>query len=182
MRYLPWHKIDSSKWLNGTIRGGLTRAQRGDWADLIALAATLPVRDGTLRYGAGQPMSRGAIAARLVIEVNDLNETIEACQKDERPDGSPRLKIWEDGTIELANFSEYQAEADGRQKRITAYKEQAKVKAKSRQNSLDALRREVNRLNQNVAEFRKKMRYVERDGKILDTETGVVVPYSEGGE
>lgn len=107
---MDWFKVYSKGWLQGSIRQQLTVEQRSVWIDLIALASETKFRDGTLRHGLDVPMPREYIASVLQIPLELLNATIEVCQHDRNfKDGKHRIEIWDDGTIELANFADYQS-------------------------------------------------------------------------
>lgn len=114
----PWFKIDTEGWLQGTVRArGTTAEQRGVFIDLIALASSTRLRDGTLRFAVDSPMDRLWIANTLRIPLPVLNATIEAGQEDKNTrDGRHRIEVWEDGTIELTNFERYQAVPEGKKK------------------------------------------------------------------
>lgn len=105
-----WFKVDTDGWLQGSIRLDLTPEQRGVWIDLLALASSTRLRDGTLRFAPDKPMPREWIANNLRISLEALNSTIEACQHDKnKEDGKNRIEVWKDGTIELTNFARYQS-------------------------------------------------------------------------
>mgnify|MGYP001586362258 FL=1 len=109
MPQMEWSKFYYQRWLRGSVRS-MTREQRGDLADLIALACDAPLRDGTLRFGIGVPMPREWIAATLRIPLSALEEIIRISKEDKnRTDDKHRIEIWEDGTIEFTNFKEYQS-------------------------------------------------------------------------
>ena len=77
-----FHKIDTQGWLKGSIRVDMTAAQRGVFADLIALASDTRLRDGTLRFAYDKPMSRQYIADTLRISLEELNSCIDVCVHD----------------------------------------------------------------------------------------------------
>lgn len=104
-----WFKLDSKGWLDGSIRIQMTPDQRSVWADLLALANECRLRDGTLRFAEGLPMDRQWIADRLKISIELLNETIDVCVNDKnRNDNKHRIEIWNDGTIQIVNWEQYQ--------------------------------------------------------------------------
>lgn len=111
-----WIKLYTTKWLFGSGRT-MSPDKRGVWTDLLALAAECKLRDGILRFDIGQPMSRDYITGILQIPRDLLDVCLEAFAHDiNTDDGKPRIKIWEDGTIELTNFSKYQDVPDGKKK------------------------------------------------------------------
>lgn len=96
----------------------MTPEKRGVWADLLALAAEAKPRDGTLRFDVGQPMPRDYISAVLRISRETLDACLDVFSKDlNTDDHQPRVKIWEDGTVELTNFNRYQAKSDKRERK-----------------------------------------------------------------
>lgn len=106
---MEWRKFYTRKWIYGSIRLSAPEI-RGTFADLIALAGESKLGDGTLRHDVGKPMQREWIASVLMIPVELLDRTIEDGQKDVNvKDGKGRIQVWDDGTIQLTNFSEYQA-------------------------------------------------------------------------
>ena len=105
-----WFKVDTAGWLEGSIRSDLDMEQRGIWIDILALASRCRLRDGTLRFAEGKPMSRERIAAILNVPLDKLDKTIEICSEDKNIyDDKHRLEIWEDGTIQITNWERYQA-------------------------------------------------------------------------
>jgi len=61
-----------------------------------------------LRHGVGVPMEVEWIAKRLGYSEQQVQETIDMGAMDKDMDGDGRrIKVWEDGTIELCNFREY---------------------------------------------------------------------------
>ncbi len=105
---MDWIKFYTSKWLFGSGRN-MTPEKRGVWADFMALAAETKLRDGTLRFDVGQPMPREYIASVLRIPPETLDACIDVFAKDlNTDDHHPRIKIWDDGTIELTNWERFQ--------------------------------------------------------------------------
>ncbi len=121
----PWFKIYSKGWLTGTIRATLTPAERGVWADLLALASESRVR-GVICRAKGIPYEREYLAQLLAIPVELLNSTIYKCSQDENAD-DPRARIVFDNSecLVVSNWDKYQAVPD----RAKVAKE-AKVRAK----------------------------------------------------
>ena len=105
---MDWIRLYTAKWLFGSGRN-MTPEKRGVWADLLALAAEAKLRDGTLRFDVGQPMTRDYIAGILRIDRSTLDACLDVFTKDiNTDDGLPRVTISEDGTIALTNFNKYQ--------------------------------------------------------------------------
>jgi len=176
----PWFKMHSKGWLTGTIRATMTPAERSVWADLLAMANESRFR-GIICRAKDIPYTNEYLASYLGVSVDLVTSTIDKCMNDKNMrDEQHRIEVDKYGCMYITNWDHYQAKPTNKDK--TVWKEQAKAKAQSRQNSLDALRREVNRLNINITDVGKKLRYAVRDGEILDTETGEVVPYSKGSE
>ena len=112
----PWIKFFTAKWLYGSGRT-MTAEKRGVWADLLALAAETKLRDGTLRFDVGQPMPRDYISNILLLDRETLDACLTAFQGDlNTEDGQARVKVWEDGTIELTNFLRLQEGDKGKDK------------------------------------------------------------------
>ena len=89
----------------------MTAEQRGVWADLLALAGEAKLRDGTLRFDIGKPMTQTYIAGVLRIPSELLASCIDLFANDlNTENGQPRIKVWDDGTIELTNFTMFQSQ------------------------------------------------------------------------
>jgi len=110
---VDWLKLHSKRWIFGTNRV-LSSGHRGIWADLLALANMTKFRDGTLRHDANTPMSREYICSILQIPLQELETALEVFIAEIGDNDKPRVQIWENGTIELTNFVEYQVPQDGR--------------------------------------------------------------------
>lgn len=109
---MDWIKFYTGKWLFGSGRN-MTAEKRGVWADFLALAGESKLRDGTLRFDVGQPMSKEYIANVLRITMDTLDACLDVFSKDMNTDDhQARIKIWEDGTIELTNFHRFQSKPD----------------------------------------------------------------------
>lgn len=170
-----WVKLYTVEWIDGSIRTDLTPAERSVWSDLLAMAG-MSRREGHIERSQGIPFTDEALASRFVVPVDLLQSCIQKSQAE------GRLTVNGDGTMYITNWLRYQTVPEGKSAEDKrAYRQQAKAKAKDKQTSLDALRREVNRLNMNITAVGKKLRYVERDGEILDTETGEIVPLGKDG-
>lgn len=138
---MDWIKLYTRKWIWGSGRN-MTAEKRGIWVDLLAVAAETKLRDGTLRHDVNQPMAREWIASILCIDLALLNACISSFQADiNADDGQPRIKIWEDGTIQITNWVKYQDSGKD------IIRERSIKKQKRLRNStmtmLDALLREV---------------------------------------
>lgn len=105
---MDWIKFYTRKWLWGSGRD-MSAEERGIWADLMAMAGETKLRDGSLRFDVGKPMPREYIATVLRVPLERFNACLDIYAKDiNTEDGSPRIKIWDDGTIELVKFIELQ--------------------------------------------------------------------------
>ena len=92
----------------------MTPDKRGVWVDLLAMAAEAKLRDGTLRFDVGKPMSRDYIATVLQVERHFLDVCVEVFKADvNADDGKPRVQEWPDGTLEITNWYRFQ---DGKSK------------------------------------------------------------------
>jgi len=103
----PWFKVYYNGWLHGSIRAQLTSAERGVWADFLALAAESRYR-GVICLGKNQPIPHIYLAASLNITVEELESTIKKCCEDVGDSGIPRLSIDEYGCLVVNNFLSYQ--------------------------------------------------------------------------
>lgn len=113
---MEWIKLWTAKWLYGSGRT-MTPEKRGIWADLLALAAETKFRDGTLRFDTNQPMDKTYICAILRLTSEEFDSALVAFKSDiNTEDGNPRVKVWEDGTIELTNFTHYQEVPENKKK------------------------------------------------------------------
>jgi len=140
----------------------MTAEKRGVWADLMALAGEAKLRDGTLRFDVGQPMSRDYISSILRIDRETLDACLVVFQNDlNTEDGNPRIKIWEDGTIELTNFARFQ----------TKFERKEKEKSPKSPEQLEAITRRM--ANQFPESARDGLSYgfqdtiLDKDGEIL---------------
>ena len=107
---MQWFKADTAGILRGSIRFTMTPEQRSVWFDLLALASDSRLNDGTLRVAEGIPMDRDRIAEQLIISRDLLDSVINICCEDRnRDDNGYRMKVWDDGTIEICNWTKYQA-------------------------------------------------------------------------
>lgn len=104
---MEWFKIWHDSWLDGKIREW-SQEDRCNFIDLLALASRSGLRDGTLRTAVGKPISRPRICDILKISLDSLNRTLEIGQRELGDNGKARLKVWEDGTIEVSNWAQYQ--------------------------------------------------------------------------
>jgi hypothetical protein len=106
-----WFKVYSDGWLEGSIREQMNSAQRGVWADLLALANRLRERNGYLRYAPGLPLTREEMAGIFKVNLELLNETIKICLNDVNTENNHhRLEQLEDGTLHITNFEIYQSD------------------------------------------------------------------------
>lgn len=84
----------------------MTIEQQWCWLMLLDLANEMPLRDGTLRMADGAPLTELQIIHIIGGSVPILRSTIAFCCKDKNPfDEKHRIEVWEDGTIELTNFT-----------------------------------------------------------------------------
>lgn len=99
---LYYHKIDSYRWLEGSIRQDLEPDERSVWADLLALAAlTREPRRGFIERSEGIPYPKAVILARLNITEELFDRAIIKCVNE------GRLKVYDNGTMEIVNFGRY---------------------------------------------------------------------------
>jgi len=97
---MEWHKVNSSRWLEGSIRVDLTPAERSVWQDLLCLASLSRER-GRIERSRGIPYTREEIASRLIIDVGLLQSTVDKCIREGR--------LQEDnGSLIITNWDKYQ--------------------------------------------------------------------------
>ncbi|MFA5354891.1 MAG: hypothetical protein WC291_11735 [Thermodesulfovibrionales bacterium] len=86
----------------------MTNEEQNVWWKLVGIANWCACHDGTLRHGFGAPMTREWIAERCQCTRKTLDKVIAIGQQDRNIDEDGcRVKVWEDGTIELCNFKQY---------------------------------------------------------------------------
>lgn len=147
---MEWMKLFTAKWLYGSGRN-MTPEKRGVWVDLLALAAESKLRDGILRFDIGQPMPRDYICAILRIDKELLDICINCFVRDlNADDGQGRIKIWDDGTIQITNWDKFQDNSDKvmakkRAKEVSI--DRARQTRKKVDTAADALLRSTNILN-----------------------------------
>lgn len=172
---MDWIKLYTGRWLYGSGRA-MTAEKRGVWIDLLALAGETKFRDGTLRFEVGKPMTRDWIANTLMIERNTLDVCLIAFQADVNiDDGQPRVRIWDDETIEIVNWNKFQ----GKPEKVTAKEEaiaEARRTKKARRDAINALIALVYELNKRL----KSGRFEVRDnGTVVDTLTNRIISVEE---
>ena len=172
---MEWIKLWTRKWLWGSGRN-MTPEKRGVWIDILALAAEGKLRDGTLRFDVGQPMSRAWIAASLMIDPQSLDACLAAFQADLNADDScPRISIWDDGTIQITNWERFQGKSDKVKSKETAIESGKETKRRNRYIT-DRLAEAVNQLNYGLKQRRFELM---ADGKVLDTQNGEIKTIEE---
>lgn len=176
---MEWIKLYTRKWIWGSGRT-MTPEKRGVWIDLLALAGESKLRDGTLRHDINQPMKKEWIASVLMLDMETLNSSLEAFKADiNSDDGDARIKIWEDGTIQIVNWDKYQNKSEKQlEKMISKQIAISKTKETNRRKDalLDGAVRMVNEINTRLSLTRYE---VLQDGNILDKKTGVLYTLDE---
>lgn len=99
---MTWVKLHINGWLHGSIRWQLDPAERGVWADLIALAGQC-LSGGKVCDNDGRPYPRDFIANQLNIPQELLDRTIAKCRREGRLEDR-------DDMIVLTNWKSYQSE------------------------------------------------------------------------
>ena len=178
MKQYPWLKLWSSKWLYGSGRT-MTAEKRGVWIDLLALANEVKFRDGTLRFEVDSPMPRDYIAGILQLDRETLDACLAAFQGDlNTDDGQPRVKLWDDGTIELTNWGKYQPVPPKVQAAIVARK-----KSKKGKDTITGAAKEIAESVKKLMLLQERyggVRYIPaEEGFMLDTESGIKVEVKE---
>ncbi len=108
-----WVKLFIGGWLHGSIRWQLEPAERGTWADLIAMAGECGM-DGRICDNDGRPFPILFIANQLNIPIELLGSTIAKCKAEGRIEN-------DDGVITISNWKAYQSEYE-RQKQYRGSK------------------------------------------------------------
>lgn len=165
---LWYHRTDSYRWINGSIRQDLTSEERGVWADFMALAAlTRETRRGHIERSQGIPYPKTVLVTMLNISEELFDRTVRKCCNE------GRLQLLPDGTMFLVNWNKYNnVEEYETKKRL---KNTSKKKVRENQGLLtacvDSLKERVNTLNLRL----HNMRYqITSEGKVLDTQTGEI--------
>lgn len=105
---MPWFKAYALPMIEGSVTQTMNDTQQLIWWKLVALARISKFGDGTLRHGEGIPMTTKWIAARLGYTQEQIEETVGICMRDKNhEDNKYRIRRWDDGTIELCNFLDY---------------------------------------------------------------------------
>lgn len=105
---MPWFRAYAQSMLRGSVAHTMSLEEQMVWWKLLALARESKCGDGTLRFGWGVPMTRGWIAHECGCKPEVLDRVIQFGMDDQNLDGDGRrIKVWEDGTIELCNFRDY---------------------------------------------------------------------------
>jgi hypothetical protein len=103
--FLPWLRLWSREWLEGSLRFDCTAAERGIWADLLAMA-NQSRRRGIIQANPSTAYPHEWIADRLCIPLQELEESLVKFKKSGR--------IEENGTgITIINFSYYNPPSTG---------------------------------------------------------------------
>lgn len=111
---LTWVKIHIAGWLHGSIRWQLDPAERGVWADLIALAGQC-LQGGRICDNDGRAFPFDFLANQLHIPLELLEATIAKCKEE------GRIEVI-GGVIIITNWHAYQSEYE-RQKSYRKAKE-----------------------------------------------------------
>ena len=111
-----WHKINSRKWLFGSIRFDMESKHRGVWGDLLAMAR-LNDRPGYIESTKGQGYGLEYLANIFNISKELLKETLDLCIEE------GRITMNGTGVIHLTNFGTYQDVPENKVKRQMTGKE-----------------------------------------------------------
>lgn len=102
-----WVKLWVSEWLDGTMRFQMTPAQRGIWADLLALAGSSRTA-GIIGPGETGGIADGFpldyLASILRVDLETLKDALAAFRQQQRIDVNER------GAIAIVNWAKYQSE------------------------------------------------------------------------
>lgn len=113
---MMWHCVWDGAWLRGSIRENLTPAERGAWADFLALASESRVR-GTICAGKGIPYSLDYLASVLRTPQEVLQSLIDKSVADISEDGKARISFDSTGCMVINNFERYNKVRDGFRKK-----------------------------------------------------------------
>lgn len=173
MSPLWYHRTDSYRWINGSIRQDLLPDERSVWADLMALAAlTREPRRGYIERSEGIPYSKTVLLSMLNITGELFDRAVAKCVKE------GRLKVFEDGTMLLTNWQYYNDvnELAERKEREKEKKEYTKRSREKRLAENSALIRAINVLNARLKALEQNdEKYIIKDDNIINTETGEMV-------
>jgi len=101
-------KLIADELLFGSFSVMYDLTQQAIFIRMLALAATCQLHDGTLRHNETSSMSREMIAELIGCSKEALDRVIEIGQEHkDAKDGSYKIEVWEDGTVEILNFKEY---------------------------------------------------------------------------
>ena len=102
MPKMPWIKLWTEEWLDGSVRETLSMQERAIWIDLLTLAGRSRQR-GLIQSGENVPYSHKYLAERFQVPIELLEVTLQKCIKQKR--------ISEDGNgIRILNWKKYQSE------------------------------------------------------------------------
>lgn len=98
---MPWFKLYSYEWLEGSIRRDLTGAERAVWADLLSLA-NMSRRRGYIERSEGIPYALDELADKFKESIEVVESAVEKCLKEGRlsKDGY--------GSLVVTNWEKYQ--------------------------------------------------------------------------
>lgn len=167
-----YNKIDSYRWINGSIRQDLFPDERSVWADFLALAGlTREPRRGWIERSEGIGYPKNVLLSMLNITEDLFDRTVEKCVKE----GRLLIEKDKDGNVVMCinNWLNYNDVTDYKKKKEA--KEIAMAKANQTKREKDtiqvALLRAVNTLNLNL----KTERYEIRGDDVIDIKTGEIV-------
>jgi hypothetical protein len=165
---LWYNKIDSYRWINGSIRQDLTPDERSVWADFLALAGlTREPRRGFIERSEGIAYPKEVLLSMLNIKEELFDRTISKCSAE------GRLKVYPDGSMEIVHWDNYNDVSDYKTKKEAKQSsiDKAKYTKKQNQEAIESLTIAVNLLNRQL----QNKRYEIRGEDILDTETGLLI-------
>ena len=166
---LWYHKTDSYRWINGSIREDLLPDERSVWADFLALAGlTRESRRGYIERSEGIPYRKNHLLSMLNISEELFDRAIDKCVAE------GRLQVLPDGTMCITNWGKYNDtssyEEKNRQKDISI--ERAKETKKRKSEAVDTIVEVANEIKNQVVKLNKKTRYIDNNTIILDTDSG----------
>lgn len=154
-----YHKIDSFRWLNGSIREDLVPDERSVWADLLALAGlTRDPRRGYIERSEGIPYRKSALLSMLNVTEELFDRAVAKCVTE------GRLQVLLDGTMRITNWMRYNDTTDFEEKKEIKRSalDRAKLTRRRKDKLLQSLTAAINRQNITQAQTVRALGAIER--------------------
>lgn len=154
-----YHKIDSLRWLDGSIREDLAPDERSVWADLLALAGlTREPRRGYIERSEGIPYKKAVLLSRLEVTEDLFDRAVAKCVAE------GRLQVLLDGTMRITNWMRYNDTAGYEEKKEVKKSalDRAKISRQRKDKLLQSLTAAINRQNITQAQTARALGAIER--------------------